>query len=404
MFDHLLIYDRGERTLVGLADLLLSAGRSIVPRRSTGDPPVTRILVLRLERIGDLLMTLPALAELRAALPEATIDLVVGSWNESLARLVRVVDEVHTLDAPWLARDRADVGYGDLIRRARSWRTGGYDLALNFEGDIRSNALMALSGAPRRAGFGIKGGAALLTEHGQHERGAHVAVNAGRLVDTILTRPSTPLAPSDQPMLDLPESARFGAGALLEHAREPLIGLHASGGRAIKQWDPARFAETANRIVAVHGGTVVLTGSSEDRAIVEQVKGQLTSDTPVVDLTGRADLPTLAAVLERLTLYITGDTGPMHLAAAVGTPIVGVFGPSDPANYRPWVAPTRATIVRVDIWCSPCNQIRRPPSRCVGHGPDCLVGVEVDAVVDAATALLDRRTRMRSADADLSAL
>ncbi|HJO39552.1 MAG: glycosyltransferase family 9 protein [Vicinamibacterales bacterium] len=389
MFDHLLIHSRSERTLVGVVDLLLSAGRSIVPRRSTGDRPVARVLVLRLERIGDLLMTLPALAQLRAALPEATIDLVVGSWNEPLARLLTVVDRVHTIDAPWLSRGPSSRGYTELIRRARSWRDCRYDLAVNFEGDIRSNALMTLSGAPRRAGFDVKGGGALLTERGEFEPGAHVAVNAGRLVDTILTRPSMPLAPNDRPILDLPESARLGAGTLLEHAREPFIGLHASGGRAIKQWDPARFAETANRIVAMHGGTVVLTGSADDRATVEQVKGQLTSDTPVVDLTGRADLPTLAAILERLTLYITGDTGPMHLAAAVGTPIVAIFGPSDRANYGLWTTPARARVVRVDIWCSPCNQIRRPPRRCVGHVPDCLVGVEVEQVVAAAKDLLD---------------
>ena len=118
MFDHLLIHNRVERWLVGAADLVLSAG-TLIARRSTvtSDQPV-RILVLRLERIGDLLMTLPALAKLRAGLPDATIDLVVGSWNTSLAELLTVVDHVETVDAPWLARGDTETGYLELTRRA----------------------------------------------------------------------------------------------------------------------------------------------------------------------------------------------------------------------------------------------------------------------------------------------
>ena len=142
----------------------------------------------------------------------------------------------------------------------------------------------------------------------------------------------------------------------------------------------------ATKLARSRGATIVLTGSAEDRAEVDRVKAALPSDLPVADLSGALDLPRLAVILEHLSLFITGDTGPMHLAAAMGTPIVAVFGPSDPANYGPLTS--RKRVVRVNIWCSPCNQIRRPPSRCVGHVPDCLVGVEVDQVVAAANDLL----------------
>jgi len=100
----------------------------------------------------------------------------------------------------------------------------------------------------------------------------------------------------------------------------------------------------------------------------------------VVDLSG-AGLLTVAAVLERLDLFVTGDTGPMHLAHAVGTPIVAVFGPSDPARYAP--RGLRDRVVRIDLPCSPCNRIRRPPARCTGHTPDCLSGVDTAAVLAA---------------------
>ena len=106
---------------------------------------------------------------------------------------------------------------------------------------------------------------------------------------------------------------------------------------------------------------------------------------PVVDLTGRPDLLVLAAVLEDARLVLTGDTGPMHLAAAVRAPVVAVFGPSMPARYAP--RSTAHRVVRIDLWCAPCNRIRKPPARCQGHTPDCLAGVTVDAVVSAARLL-----------------
>lgn len=133
--------------------------------------------------------------------------------------------------------------------------------------------------------------------------------------------------------------------------------------------------------------TIVLTGLAEDRALVDQVKEELGPDARVIDLAGAIDLVSLAALLQRLAVLVTGDTGPMHLAAAVGTPVVAVFGPSDPARYAP-LSPL-ARIIRVDLPCSPCNRIRRPPARCVGHVPDCLAGVSTTRVHEAALELLD---------------
>jgi ADP-heptose:LPS heptosyltransferase len=108
----------------------------------------------------------------------------------------------------------------------------------------------------------------------------------------------------------------------------------------------------------------------------------------VLDLSDGAGLMTVAAVLQQLDLLVTGDTGPMHLAHAVGTPIVAVFGPSDPARYAP--RGLRDVVVRVDLPCSPCNRIRLPPARCTGHTPDCLAAVETAAVLAAIDETLAR--------------
>ncbi|MBI3264659.1 MAG: hypothetical protein HYZ58_16155, partial [Acidobacteria bacterium] len=154
MFQHPQIQNRRERWLVGLADALLAVvtlpGRLMPPRRQ-GQAP-RRILLLRLERIGDLLMILEAIAAVRAAAGNAEIDLVIGSWNEAIARSIPGIHRVEVLDAGWLRRDGLGLGLTALLRKARAWRARGYDLAINFEGDIRSNLLLAVSGAPRRIG------------------------------------------------------------------------------------------------------------------------------------------------------------------------------------------------------------------------------------------------------------
>src|SRR5436190_7782247 len=191
------IYDPRERALVAAADALL---RPIaIARRFRRAPRRTpaRVLCLRLERIGDLLMTLPALAVLRAALPAAAIDLVVGSWNRDVAAAIPGIDNVETLDAAWLARGGDGLGAARLARHAARWRGRRYDLAINFEPDLRSHFALAAAGAALTAGFASGGGAAFLDVALDYDPAAHTADNAVRLVRSTLALEDGPLpAPS----------------------------------------------------------------------------------------------------------------------------------------------------------------------------------------------------------------
>lgn len=383
------IYNRREHALVAGADRLLDVSRALVRPFRRRRPPASpeRILLLRLERIGDLLMTLEAIGDVRAAAPFAHIDLVVGSWNADLARAIDPVTRVQTLDAAWLARDGQGLGMRALFRAARQWSRTKYDVAINFAPDIRSNMLLAASGAAWTAGYRSGGGGALLDVPLEYDIRAHTTDNARRLIAAVF---GTRDAGARLPAFAVPAGAHENASRLLSSANGPLIGVHVSGGRPIKQWDPQRFAEVARRLVTAVDATIVLTGSTGDRALVDLVKQHL-PPARMVDVAGHIDLLTLAGILERLDLIITGDTGPMHLAAAVGTPVVAVFGPSDPARYGPRGPNDR--VVRVDLPCAPCNRIRLPPERCVGHIPDCLALVTTDSVFTAARSVLDATTR-----------
>jgi ADP-heptose:LPS heptosyltransferase len=270
-----------------------------------------------------------------------------------------------------------------MIQRARSWSGRHYDLAINFEPDIRGNMVLSASRAARLVGFASGGGGALLDVALAYRPDAHTTANAQRLVAAVLDVPPRTAAAR----LEVSPDERRKAVERLAGHTGPLIGVHVSGGRAIKQWAPHRFAELASRVARTDGATIVLTGSVGDRPLVDQVAGALEAGS-VVDLAGVLDLPALAAVLERLDLLVTGDTGPMHLAAAVGTPVVAIFGPSDPARYAP--ADPVHQVVRIDLPCSPCNRIRLPPARCIGHTPDCLRGVDVEMVYRAVERTLGR--------------
>jgi ADP-heptose:LPS heptosyltransferase len=399
MFQHLQIPYRRERWIVGAADAGLRAIGSIglgpVRRRGAAGVP-RRILLLRLERVGDLLMVLDAIAMVRALAPHAQIDLVVGSWNAPLARLIPSVNLVESLDASWLAREGRGLGWPGLLKHARAWRSKEYDLTINFEPDIRSNLLMALSGAPRRAGFVSGGGGSLLTDGIEPDPAAHIADNACALVAHAFGQ--TGLKPSagsasavmrPAGRLRIPDAARHRAADLIgTHSPSGVtVGLQPAAGRAIKEWDPARFAEVGAALARTRRAAVVLMGSTGDRHALDAVRSAWPRDVPLLELAPETDLVVLAAVLERLTLLITGDTGPMHLAAAVGTRVLAIFGPSLPTRYAPLSASSR--IVRIDIPCSPCNLLRRPPDRCIGHVPDCLAGITAAQVLDAACEMLD---------------
>jgi len=393
VFQHLQIPYRQERVLVGLADAGLRAAAFLGwPRTSptgTSAQP-RRILLLRLEKVGDLVMVLEPLAMVRAMAPDAAIDLVVGSWNRQLAELIPGVTSVETLDVPWIAGTGRGLSWNALHARAKAWRSKEYDLAINFEPDIRSNLLLALSGIPRRVGFLSGGGGAVLTDAVAPDPRAHIAENAKTLVaHAFAVSVAQGLSPASPVLLNIPDAARRKAVELVGTRTRgvPLVGIQPATGRRIKEWDPVRFAELGAEIVRARGASVVLIGSTGDKPVLDAVRRAWPPNVPLTELPPDVDLVVLAAALERLSLFITGDTGPMHLAAAVGTPVLAIFGPSLPSRYAP-LSP-RSRMVRIDIHCSPCNLLRQPPSRCLNRVPDCLAGIATADVLRVANEMLD---------------
>jgi ADP-heptose:LPS heptosyltransferase len=377
------IYDPRERLLLAGFDGLLRLAAPLLGLLPRGGPPLRRddlrqVLALRLDRMGDLVMTLPALSGLRRLLPEARIVLAVGSWNEELAR--GLPSFAWRTKASWRTAARS-------MRRA-----GPPDLALDFQGDVRSIVLMAMTGARYRAGYGDTGGGVLLTHRARwDERRSWYRQNLELLSAAV----------PDSTIEEAPEPFNFLLGPDRERGREllartvadgsprPWVGVHPSAGRAIKQWEVEKFAMLVDRLGEAAGGTILLTGAPEDRELVRAVAAR--ARRAPIELTGAASVRPFAAALEALDLFIGGDTGPLHLAHAVGTPALGIFGPTDPRRYGPEDENPRRAVVRKPLYCSPCNMVRRPPRECSAlEAPECLASIAVDDVIAAAIGLLQR--------------
>ncbi len=335
---------------------------------------VRHIQALRLDRLGDLLTTLPALKVLRAAAPDAELELAVGRWNEPIARRLPFIDTVRIVDTPWAA-------WGQEIRfrdARRALAANPPDLAIDFQGDVRVLLLVALSGAPLRAGYGDTGGAYLLSHPARWDEKKSWYWQNLELVRTLYPDIETGEA-SYRPFNFVTAEDRNAARELLPHTATPRIGIHPSAGRALKQWEDQKFAALIDRLS--ERASVVLTGSSGDRALVERIAARAQSSPRV--LLG-ADLATFAAVVESFDVFVTGDTGPMHLSHAVGTSNVAIFGPSDPVRYGPEASLGLSRVVREPVFCSPCNMIRRPPAECArAVAPQCIAGIKVEQVLDA---------------------
>jgi len=376
------IYDPRERVLLAGADALLRGASWLTGMRPGRDLPEPRsvksVLALRLDRLGDLITTLPALELLRKALPEARIELAVGSWNEPVARRLPFIDGIRVVDAPWSAWGKKASFGGARAALGRD----GFDLAIDFQGDVRVLALMALSGAKLRAGYGDTGGDYLLTHRGRWNENRSWYDQNVDLVRALFPE----IAPSDpiHPYNFVTNEDRREAALLVDAVKPPLIGIHPSAGRSLKEWEPEKYAALADRLSEF--ATVVLTGSDSDRPLVERILEKAT--TRPAKLVGMA-LPTFAAVIERLDAFVTGDTGPMHLSHAVGTPNIAIFGPSDPVRYGPDESLGLRLVVRSSLYCSPCNMIRRPPAECASvPTPECLQTVTLDQVLRAVREML----------------
>jgi heptosyltransferase-2 len=334
-----------------------------MPQRS---PHLDTILVIGPNWIGDAVMSTPALANLRRELPKAKIDLLVPRTVAPLFEGHPDIDRVLIRDdrLPWPTR----------LARLLGLRQQRYGTAVLLPNSLRAALYAWLSGSPVRVGYATDGRRWLLTHPvaaGGNGEPLHQVEAYLRLVGAL------GIAIVEQhPRLTPTVKAERAAERLWDahgiRREEQVLGIcpGAAFGPA-KRWWPARFAALADRLIAEGGWRVVFFGSAHESVLVEQIRALMAHDA--VSFAGQDTLDAFVALAARCAVMITNDSGSMHIASAVGTPVVSIFGPTDPRRTAPMNA--AATVLRRDLPCSPCFR-----TTCPYADHPCMRLIEVDEV------------------------
>ena len=358
---------------------------------------IRKILIFRTDRIGDLVMTLPAIKLLRERYPEAKLHLVAGRWNEPILNYVKYFDLIHFWSPSWISRGEESDSILRLCSRAIQIRKEQYDLSIDFTSDVRINLLMWLSGAKKRIGYSDSGGGAFLTETVE-DGGIH------RVEQNMEPLKTLGIVEKDYvPKLEGTIQFENGIGKTLGafdgkdingNITQYII-IHPWGGRPVKTWRMEKYAGLAKMIREKLKIDIIITGSGQDYALCEAIKEK--SGISVLNLAGKLTFEQMMRAMKSALVFISPDTGPMHIAAALGAPTVTLFGPSDPAKYGPYGDPKlHRVVVPKDIECLHCNKIRKPPERCFKDGISlCMEAISVEDVFKECKALLDSTGKRR---------
>ena len=365
-----------QSLLARLASDKTSASAQASADKPAGKQALETILIVRLGSLGDLVHTLPAVAAIRHAYPHAQIDWLVDAVHAPFLELVPVVSSLVTL------RDRTVRGWLDVRRTLRG---RAYDVAIDFQGLLKSAALARLSGAKRVVGFdrpALREGTAapFYTERVTVDDSQHVIRKNLQLAAALAPGPSS---------LEFPIAAVETAvvTAFLAGIGAPYAVLNPGAAWPNKRWPPDRLAAVARALRERHGiVSVVLWGPGEEPIAREVVTGS----GDAARLAPETGLRDLLALVRRARVMISGDTGPTHIAAALGVPVVSIFGPTDFRRNGPWAGDDIA-ISRYDSCdCHYERRCRRDDTAwCVGGAG----GITVDEVIRA----VDERLRRAAA-------
>lgn len=373
-----------ENLLYGALRLAHALDRRRPDPAELGTPAIRRILVVSSTALGDALLSTPALRSLRLAYPEAHIALLINTAYVGLFRDHPRIDELIPHRGGWRR----------FFRLARQLRARHFDLACILHGnEPQATPLAWLSGArfifklPNTSRFRF-----LLTntepvlswddfEHGIDQRLAVAKLGGGAATDR---RMELPIDDSARRALT---SLLAGRGIVPE---APVVVLQAGASTASRRWAPMRFIELGRRLLAERpDARIVLTGSPAEQALTDAIAAGI-GDARAWSAAGKVPLPLMPALLERATAMVSGDTGPMHLAVTVGTPVVALFAVSDWHRSGPAYDLDHHVVIQKWRTCDPCLS-----KNCPYVEPICMENISVDEVFVAVVSILDRRKTPR---------
>ena len=404
--------------LDAVGSILMAAWRAFRPARRVDS--TRKVLVVQLDHMGDAILSTPIFPRLRAAYPDATIEVLASPSNREVFEAEPEVDRVHLADRNWFERRPGRRAIGSAVwTLGLTLRSHGYDLGIDVRGDILTVFVLALAGIPRRLGWAMGGGGFLLTDVARWVPGRHEVESRQALIDrlelprdvatrvlvhatdrdrarivqrlrdawparsnrlaALVASAAFPQAgsgrsrrglrkleasPWDEP--DALHAGRFGAPA-------PLLAIHLGAGAAAKRWPTRHWRELIARFLA-DGWRVILVGGPDDVEVARAIEPH----ARLRDWTGQLAVTETAALLERADLFIGSDSGPAHIAASASTASIILFsGTNRPGQWRPWSR--RTLVLRRKVPCRPCHH-----KVCPLADHPCMTGLDPDRVYHAA--------------------
>lgn len=341
-----------------------------------------RILIVKLSAIGDIIHTLPAVAALRRTYPAAWLAWIVEKAGASVLRGHPDLDELIAVDTrAWRAHWWMGLRHAWYV--SRHLKQAGFDLCIDFQGLLKSGLFSYMSGAPVRLGFPRQMCREPLSAVFTNLHGA-VAAPDMHVVDQLveLLKPIGVATTERRFTIPFTEAdEHFAARVWRElglRSDVPVVMLHPGAAWETKRWGERNFARLNDALIRRYQVRTLLTWGPGEEPLIQRVV-RATAYTPAI--APATTLLQLAALIMRCRAFVGGDTGPLHLAAAVGTPTVALFGPSNPRRNGPY-GPGHV-VLHQKLPCSNCYQ------RTCDHW-ECLPGIEIDTVVNAVGSLLDK--------------
>ena len=357
----------------------------------------SNILIRATNWVGDAIMAIPALRTVRNRFPQARISILARPYVADIYRDQGLADELLPYDAKGI-----HAGFSGRERLAAELRSRKFDTALLLQNAFDAAWLVWRAGIPRRIGYARDGRSLLLTDAITVPKLGEIPAHEKFYYLELLRRAGWLQALPDETFIQLTVSPEQGATAeqklktagVRENVLRIAVGAGASYGSA-KCWPPERFAATLNIVQAQNTADVILFGTPAEATVSNAIVERL--QAPPINLAGQTSIAELPALLSRCHLFLGNDSGAMHVAAAVGLPVVAVFGPTDPDGTAP-VAP-RLTIVRQKPYCSPCF-LRRCPTdhRCMtAVQPSAVEAAMLPWLTNAGAASTSAETRLTEA-------
>lgn len=314
-----------------------------------------RILVIKLRATGDVVLATPVIENLKRRFPGSRLSFLTEAASADVLRWNPFLDELIVLPIRRWERTGFRESWREQARFYRNLRRKRFDLAIDLFGNPRSAVLTRLTGAPDRIGYAFRGR--------RHAYNTVITPSARTRHEVLfhleaLEAMDVPVA-TDRPCVALPERAEGKAYRWLREnapGDRAVVGLNPGGGWAVKRWPPEYFGRLADALIDEYGVDVLVLWGPGEKGLVEEVIGAMRHRPLVLPEVTLADL---GAFLKHCRLLVSNDSGPMHMAAALNVPTVGIFGPTDPRAQGPW-GDGHGVVRQETVDCLGCNRTDCP--------------------------------------------